>query len=395
MANPEIVLDAVRRRYEVSPFDGYPVEDRYFDIYKSEDPRLRGAFAWFHSELNRLFDHMNLKRTRGGHYNAAQSKDLIDRTREIGVLQRQLSQANITATLEPRYAQTLERCRGFLVASGGGPIPQDFGEIELIEFDPVFASSLTTVVRREHVDYPLKMIGRGSYAHVYKFHDEAYKTTFALKRANADLNERELIRFKAEYEVLKALDYPYVLTVFGYDTSGPSYTMEFCQFTLEKFMERYNSELPNAQRLRMVEQLLWALKYLGTRRILHRDLSYTNVLVKYQDLGMITIKLSDFGLHKTDESTLTHTGSEMKGSLRDPQAVSFKEFELTNEIYAVGFIIGFILTGRKSVPRSEGPIRDIVLKCVNTNVAERYQSIDQILTDVAQLRQVGSPASRE
>ncbi len=145
----------------------------------------------------------------------------------------------------------------------------------------------------------------------------------------------------------------------------------------------------------MVEQFLWALKYLGTRGILHRDLSYTNVLVKHQDLDMITIKLSDFGLHKTDESTLTHTGSEMKGSLRDPQAVSFKEFELVNEIYAVGFVLGFILTGKKAVPRAEGPIRDIVLKCVHTNTAGRYQSIDQILRDVAQLRQLTPPATRE
>lgn len=394
MANPEIVLDAVRRRYESSLVDGYPVEERYFEIYRGEDSRLRGAFAWFHSELNRLFDHMNLKITRGRHYNADQSRDLIDRTREIGVFQRQLNQANITVTLDPRYAQTLERCRGFLVASGGGPIPDDFIEIELIEFDPIFTSSLATVVRREYVDYPLKMIGKGSYAHVYSFHDEAYRTTFALKRANADLDERELIRFRAEYEVLKSLDYPYVLTVFGYDPSGPSYTMEFCQFTLDKFMEQYNSRLPNAQRIRMVEQLLWALKYLGTRGILHRDLSYTNVLVRYQDLGMITLKLSDFGLHKTEESTLTHTGSEMKGSLRDPQAVSFKEFELVNEIYAAGFVLSFILTGRKSVPRDEGPVRDIVLKCVHTNTSERYQSIDQILTDVALLRQLPSSTTQ-
>jgi hypothetical protein len=385
MANPEIVLDALKRRYENSPFDGYPVEERYFDIYQSEDPRLRGAFAWFHSELNRLFDHMNLKRTRGGHYNAAQSKDLIDRIREIGVLQRQLSQVNITATLDPRYAQILDQCRGFLVASGGGPIPEDFGEIELIEFDPVFASSLTTVVRREHVDYPLKMVGSGSYANVYRFQDEYYKTTFALKKAKPNLDEGELRRFRAEYDVLKSINFPYILTVYGYDETGPSYTMEFCDFTLEKFMDKYNSKLQRWQRLRMVQQFLWALRYLSSRRILHRDLSYTNVLVKCQDFDMIAVKLSDFGLHKAEESTFTHTGSEMKGSLRDPQATSFKDFALVNEIHAVGYVLAYILTGKKTVPTTQGPVRDIVLKCVHPNTTQRYQGIEDLIADVSKL----------
>lgn len=384
-----MVLTDVKRRY-----DDRPVPERYLEIYEAEDPRLSGAFAWIHSQLDSLLGFMNEKRLRGGHYNADPSRELIDLIRDIGILQGQLRRVGITITLEPKYAETLERCRKFLVSSGGSAIPDDFGDIELIEFDPIFTSSLSTVLQKEHVSYPLKMVGSGSYAHVYRFQDEYYKTTFALKKAKPDLSEGELRRFKAEYDVLKSINFPYILTVYGYDDAGPGYTMEFCEFTLEKFMDKHNARLQRGQRLRMVQQLLWALRYLSSRRILHRDLSYTNVLVKYQDFDMITVKLSDFGLHKTEESTFTHTGSEMKGSLRDPQATSFKDFTLVNEIHAVGYVLAYILTGRKGVPNAAGPVRDIVLKCVHPNTAERYETIEQIIKDVSNLGTTVSAASK-
>ena len=375
-----MVLADVERRYS-----DLPSPERYVEIYEAEDPRLSGAFSYMHSELDRLFAFMNEKRIRGGHYNADPSRDLIDLTRDIGVLKGQLRRVGVTITLEPQYEETLERCRKFLVSSGGSAIPDGFEDIELIEFDPVFTSSLSTSLQKEHVNYQLKMVGSGSYAHVYRFHDEYYKTAFALKKAKPNLDQGELRRFRAEYDVLKSIDFPYILTVYGYDEAGPSYTMEFCDFTLEKFMEKYNSKLQRGQRLRMVQQLLWALRYLSSRRILHRDLSYTNVLVRYQDFDMITVKLSDFGLHKTEESTFTHTGSEMKGSLRDPQATSFKDFALVNEIHAIGYLLAYILTGRKGVPSDTGPVRDIVLKCVHPDTTQRYGSIEQIIGDVSKL----------
>ncbi|MHA7287705.1 protein kinase family protein [Arthrobacter sp. MDT3-44] len=385
MATPEQVLAEVQRRY-----GDQPAQERYVEIYESEDPRLRDAFAYMHSQLDSLLGFMNEKRLRGGHYNADPSRDLIDLIRDIGILKGQLRRVGVTVTLDSRYEQTLERCQRFLVGSGGSAIPDDFEHFELIEFDPIFQSSLSTVLQKEHVPLQLKMIGGGSYANVYRFQDDFYKTTFALKKAKPNLDEGELRRFKAEYDVLKSINFPYILTVYGYDEAGPSYTMEFCEFTLEKFMNKHNSKLKRGQRMRMVQQFLWALRYLSSRRILHRDLSYTNVLVSDHEFDMMTVKLSDFGLHKTEESTFTHTGSDMKGSLRDPQATSFKDFSLVNEIHAVGYVLAYILTGKKGVPGNPGPVRDIILKCVHPDTTQRYDSIEQIINDVSNLNRPSS-----
>ena len=79
MATPEQVLADVQRRY-----GDQPAQERYVEIYESEDPRLRDAFAYMHSQLDSLLGFMNEKRLRGGHYNADPSRDLIDLIRDIG-----------------------------------------------------------------------------------------------------------------------------------------------------------------------------------------------------------------------------------------------------------------------------------------------------------------------
>jgi serine/threonine protein kinase len=43
-----------------------------------------------------------------------------------------------------------------------------------------------------------KGLDSGSYTQVFKYTDTFYKQKFALKRANKDLNEKELNRFRLE-----------------------------------------------------------------------------------------------------------------------------------------------------------------------------------------------------
>lgn len=97
------------------------------------------------------------------------------------------------------------------------------------------------------------------------------------------------------------------------------------------------------------------------------------------------LKLSDFGLHKTEGSDLTSTGTSMKGTIRDPTLDSFKDFDVLAEIYAVGSILSFIFSGRDSLGACTGAVGDIVDKCTNTRRELRYGSVLEVIAGVEAL----------
>jgi eukaryotic-like serine/threonine-protein kinase len=66
-------------------------------------------------------------------------------------------------------------------------------------------------------NFTLRMIGEGSYAKVFRYRDEFYNKYFVLKRAKNDLDDKELERFKREFDVMNELKSPYVLEVYRYD----------------------------------------------------------------------------------------------------------------------------------------------------------------------------------
>ena len=69
---------------------------------------------------------------------------------------------------------------------------------------------------------------------------------------------------------------------------------EYVDCDLKKYME---SEIMNQEKIKsIIFQLLLALDYCHSNRVLHRDLKPQNILVNKDDL---TIKLADFGLART------------------------------------------------------------------------------------------------
>lgn len=249
-----------------------------------------------------------------------------------------------------------------------------------------FFLAQTTRVEKANKQYSLKQIGRGSYAIVYKYKDDDYLMPVAVKQALSTSTDEELTRFKDEFDTLKMLDFPYVLTVYKYDPARHRYTMEFCDTTLEKYISTNNSKLAFTTRKRIALQFLYGINYLELKKILHRDLSYGNVLVKIHDEGAVTLKLSDFGLHKTQGSTLTRTGTAMKGTIVDPTLESFKDYALPNEIHAIGYIVSYIFTGRQA-PHLDGALGHVIRRCINVDLSARFKAITEIITAVERLEQ--------
>ena len=351
-----------------------------------DDPELGPMFAYFHEQLNGHFDSINGRARSTRHYWADNSRQLIALIDDLNQALSTLKAAGVDVRFDDRYQRAIDRCLPWLSMGGGSTVPDDFEPIELVRYEPVFVRiALTTVLKKDRRPANLKMEGEGSYAIVYSYTDPDYGIKFAVKRAKKSISDRDLIRFKKEFDTMKRLSYPYILEVYQYDDARNEYKMEFCDATLRSFIARRNKDLSFASRKRIALQFLYAISYLHGLELLHRDVSLQNVLLKVYESGAVLVKLSDFGLVKDPSSTFTRTQTEMRGTIRDPVLHSFRDYGVLNEIYAVGWVISYIFTGRESLSTTGDEVSRIVQKCTAHDTASRYQTVRDLIADVEQL----------
>lgn len=344
---------------------------------------LNDIFPILHSNLNDLFDFLNHKNSSNGHYNAADSRQLLDIIEQIRILQAKLTN-KFSFKIDDYYTEIINRCRKFLSSSGGSKIPEGFPHIDIIEERAIFVK--TNSVEIENPDnsreITLKYIGGGSYAKVFKYKDPYYKINFAIKRAHANLQQIELERFKNEFNDLKALDSPFIIKAYTYNDEKNEYTMELADKTIHKFIRKHNNTLTFESRRKLIIQLLNAFEYIHNKGILHRDVSYQNILIKKYEDGTYFIKVSDFGLVKRPESNLTRQGTEIKGAINDYsdlERVGFENYEIRHETYAIAKVIYLILTGRETNYHKEAidPLKNFILKAIGDK-ENRFYSVGEM-----------------
>lgn len=354
-------------------------EDLYSDV---PDRKLKLIFATLHQEFNRLISFMYKK--TNGHFNAEESRDLDKYITLYDDMKYVLKDSNYSFELDNEYDSFLNECKTFIVTSGGSTIPDNLNRIRLKEYEPIFF--LTKTIKTDTSQekrYPLNIIGSGSYAKVFKYHDEFYDMPVIIKRANKDLTSKELERFKREFNVMKKLNSPYILKVYKYDDKNNEYYAEYVDETLYNFIIKNNNKLSNEKRKNIAYQIFKAFKYIHSKELLHRDISLTNVLIKHYDNSDI-IKISDFGLVKEKDSTLTSLESEMKGSLNDSNLaiIGFSKYSIQHETYALTRLILFVMTGKTNIEKvTDTKIKNFVNKGTNGNVNYRYKNIDDMILE--------------
>lgn len=219
----------------------------------------------------------------------------------------------------------------------------DSGQQTIIDRAYVLGSSLGeggmgTVFRATQLldgqDVALKLIARP--------HDQQSKSPTNASQLEANVNFRLLLA--REFQMLASLHHPNVIRVLNYgfdDLYGPYYTMEV--LADPQTILQAGRDLPVAQQVELVAQLLRALLYVHRRNILHRDIKPSNVLVVDGE-----VKLLDFGisaaLGNTDE--IAGTAEYMAPELFEGGALT-----PTSDLYAVGLVLHQLLTG--NLPRSQ------------------------------------------
>ena len=367
-------------------FADRPAPQSFERIYE-DDLELGHVFAVFHAKLNEYLNEINGRARTTGHYRAENSRALLSVIAEVEEVVHELRRAGISIELNADYRQALEGCKEWLQPSGGSPVPEDFATIELVRHEPVFSREAKTAKLIRMVQPELKMVAEGSFARVYSYIDPNYGARFAIKRAKPGLAPRDLERFKNEFKVMAGLRFPYILRVFRFDDQRNEYSMEFCDATLRAFVKRHNNSLTFAVRKRIALQFLYGMAHLHSKSLLHRDVSLQNVLVQEFEGGAVLVKLSDFGLVKDSNSDFTLSQTEMKGTIRDPTVTSFKDYEVVNEMYAIGHVLSYIFTGRESLKVDNSPIGRIVDRCVAHDVAQRYSTVIELIGELESARE--------
>jgi len=380
VANPvEFMLADLRERYEA-----LPAARAFARLY--DDPEWGHMFAVIHKRLNQHFTDINGRAKTTHHYWADNSRDLLTLIEELETDLHTLKRSGVDVELIDSYQDALDRCRPWLSPSGGSTVPEDFRPIEVVSYEPVFVHTTSSVrLEKELTPVELEMVGSGSYAHVYSYIDPDYGIRFAVKRAKKGIDGRDLERFKQEFEILNHLSFPYVVKVYKYNESKNEYRMEYCDTTLREYISKRNTKLSFAARKRIALQFLYGINYLHHKNLLHRDISLQNILVKEFDAGAVLIKISDFGLAKDHTKDFTRTQTEMKGTIRDPMLVRFKDYAVLNEMYSIAWVLSYIFTGRESLPTPGDAIGRIIHKCAAHNLDQRYQTVAELIADMERL----------
>lgn len=198
-------------------------------------------------------------------------------------------------------------------------------------------------------------IGRGGMGVVYLAYDEQLHRDVAIKTLPPHLAADAQIRsrFLREARTAAALSHPHIVPI--YSAAERDAVVYFAMGYVEgesmaERMARVGPFTPH-ELLPLLYQLADALGYAHSRGVVHRDVKAENVLL---DVGSGNALVTDFGIARVSESqALTATGTVL-GTVHymSPEQVTGDALDGRSDLYALGVLTFFALTGRFPFERS-------------------------------------------
>lgn len=254
-------------------------------------------------------------------------------------------------------------------------------------------------VQKNHL-IPLKKIGFGGFAEVYRVFDFIKKKEMACKvlleksvfiQEYGKEGEDYLLRFKREVRLLREkISHVNIIEVdkIKLDKEPFLFTMPLAETSLEKWLE-LNPVVPEEIKIRIFKDVLCGVSYLHNNfKINHRDLAPHNILIFSSSDGTIVAKIADFGLAKDDQSLSSITRHSNVSYGRDAftapeQKESLKNADFLSDIYSLGAILYFMFSGesRERGFRSLTKYQPIVGKAMEEERSKRYQTVQELMDD--------------
>ncbi|HFQ7565191.1 TPA: serine/threonine-protein kinase StkP [Streptococcus pneumoniae] len=256
----------------------------------------------------------------------------------------------------------------------------------------------------------VKQIGRGGMADVYLAKDlilDGEEVAVKVLRTNYQTDPIAVARFQREARAMADLDHPHIvrITDIGEEDGQQYLAMEYVAgLDLKRYIKEHYP-LSNEEAVRIMGQILLAMRLAHTRGIVHRDLKPQNILLTPDG----TAKVTDFGIAVAfAETSLTQTNS-MLGSVHYLSAEQARGSKATvqSDIYAMGIIFYEMLTGhipydgdsavtialqhfQKPLPSviAENPsvpqaLENVIIKATAKKLTNRYRSVSEMYVDLS------------
>ncbi|MEQ2282747.1 hypothetical protein AMECASPLE_004022 [Ameca splendens] len=208
------------------------------------------------------------------------------------------------------------------------------------------ARNATAIVKVVQMDlyHVLDLVGEGSFGRVYKGRKKFTGQVVALKfMPKVGRSEKELRSLKREIEIMRDLQHPNIVQLFdSFETETEVVVVtEYAEGQLFQILED-DGNLPESQVREIACQLVSALYYLHSHRILHRDMKPQNILLGKSGV----VKLCDFGFARAmSVSTLVLTSIKGTPLYMSPEIVEEKPYDHTADLWALGCILYELHTG--------------------------------------------------
>ncbi|XP_064290857.1 serine/threonine-protein kinase 36 isoform X2 [Passer domesticus] len=196
----------------------------------------------------------------------------------------------------------------------------------------------------------LEVIGEGSFGRVYKGRRKHSAQLFLLWKVVAlkfipkvGRSEKELKNLQREIEIVRDLHHPNIIQMLdSFETAKEVVVVtDYAEGELFQILED-DGNLPESQVQTIAAQLISALYYLHSHRILHRDMKPQNILLGKDGV----VKLCDFGFARA-MSIHTMVLTSIKGTplYMSPELVEERPYDHTADLWSVGCILYELFVG--------------------------------------------------
>jgi serine/threonine-protein kinase len=272
---------------------------------------------------------------------------------------------------DPRAMSWLGRASRQSNPARGALLSFDGTLLLIVAFAVTFGAHTMTRLRRQVAEarqfgqYRLrKRIGSGGMGDVYLAEHQLLKRPCAVKliRPEDVASPNALQRFEREVQITATLSHPNTVDVFDYGRTEDGtyyYVMEYLPgMSLAELVSRHGP-LPPGRTVYLLRQACQALSEAHSAGLIHRDVKPSNIFAARRG-GMDDVaKLLDFGLVRPAapalSANLSREGQVLGTPLfMSPEQARGRELDVRTDIYSMGAVAYFLLTGRPPFEDNDG-----------------------------------------
>ena len=252
----------------------------------------------------------------------------------------------------------------------------------------------------------LSKVGAGGMSDVYKAKDHILSRFVAIKVLKQEFSEDSsfVTKFRAEAQSAAGLEHPNIVNIYDVGSENGLYyiVMEYVEgITLKTYIEK-KGQLSFKESASNAIQVARGIEAAHNKNIIHRDIKPQNIIISTDG----KVKVTDFGIAKaTSSNTIS---SDVMGSVHyaSPEQARNGFVDGRSDIYSLGIVMFEMVTGRvpfdgdttvavalqhlqeeiarPSIYAPDLPIsfEKIILKCTQKTPDRRYQTIEELLTDI-------------